>query len=285
LAPTAIAVSLGIVIGAVGALAFSASQLSSRPRPVETTAADATTLGDPGEADQGYLALGSLQASKFLPPPPAAGSPEDNADRQIFTATRRFKDTARWRLAQNDADQGLAPTLKDFSCAVGANLSPGSAPVTSRMIARFMNDQTVLVEPAKMLFKRERPFQHMAGDICIQKTQELINSPDYPSGHGAWGWGVALLLSEAVPERAEAILTRGRAFGDSRIVCGVHNASSVEASRLLGAVMAAQANATAAFQHDLGAARFELAALTASNQKPDNAACANEAALLATPID
>jgi acid phosphatase (class A) len=288
--PTAVAGGLGLLLGVLGALAYSASQAPSRPRTMDTNspAGAAALTSDPSDSsnvDTGYLALGGLQAAKLLPPPPAEGSPRDAADRQIFVATRRLKETPRWRLAQNDADQGLAATLKDFSCAVGVNLSPGSAPVTSRVIERFMNDQTAQIEPAKQLFRRQRPFEYMPGDICVPKTPELLHSPDYPSGHATWGWGVALILSEAMPSRAEAILNRGRAFGDSRIVCGVHNASSVEASRILAAAMAAQLDTSPIFQRDLGAARFELNALSGSHQTPDPAACASEAALIATPVD
>jgi membrane-associated phospholipid phosphatase len=38
-----------------------------------------------------------------------------------------------------------------------------------------------------------------------------------------------LILAELVPEAASDVLARARAFGQSRIVCGVHNASAVEA--------------------------------------------------------
>ena len=43
------------------------------------------------------------------------------------------------------------------------------------------------------------------------------------------GWAWALILSELAPDRADAILARGLAYGESRAVCGVHYASDVEA--------------------------------------------------------
>ena len=39
-----------------------------------------------------------------------------------------------------------------------------------------------------------------------------------PCGHTAIGWAWALTLSEISPERADSILARGRAFGESRVI-------------------------------------------------------------------
>jgi acid phosphatase (class A) len=33
---------------------------------------------------------------------------------------------------------------------------------------------------------------------------------------------MGLILAELAPERATPILNRGRAYGESRVVCGVH---------------------------------------------------------------
>ncbi len=49
-----------------------------------------------------------------------------------------------------------------------------------------------------------------------------------------------MVLAQIAPGRTVPILERGRAIGDSRVVCGVHNASAVEGARMLvGATMAA----------------------------------------------
>ena len=42
----------------------------------------------------------------------------------------------------------------------------------------------------------------------------------------------------------------GREIGDSRVICGVHYQSDVEAGRMLGAAMVSREHASAAFRTD-----------------------------------
>jgi acid phosphatase (class A) len=89
------------------------------------------------------------------------------------------------------------------------------------------------------------------------------------------------------PENGNALIARGRAIGDSRVVCGVHNASAVEAARLLTSSTMALVTATPEYQADLAAARAELAALrNGQYAKPEPKRCEEEeeeAALVKIP--
>jgi acid phosphatase (class A) len=73
-----------------------------------------------------------------------------------------------------------------------------------------------------------------------------------------WTAPQALILAELRPEHASAILVRGREFGDSRAICGVHYMSDVEAGRLYAAAVVARLHADPQFQADLAASRVEL---------------------------
>ena len=64
----------------------------------------------------------------------------------------------------------------------------------------------------------------------------------------AVGWGWALVLTELVPARADAILQRGREFGYSRVVCNVHWQSDVEAGRTMAAATVARLHADPALR-------------------------------------
>jgi acid phosphatase (class A) len=232
---------------------------------------------------EGYLAPGAVQALQILPPPPVAGSARGDSDKQVFLATRKLENTPRWEQARADSDQSVAATLKDFSCALGADLGPASAPATQALLDRFAKDQAPVVETAKGGFRQPRPFLGAPGALCIPRSDELVRSPDYPSGHATWGWAVALILAEAAPERGGAVLARGRAYGESRVICGAHSVSAVEAGRMVGASLVSAVHASPTFRGDLESARMELASLRRSGHAPDPAMCARESALLAKP--
>ena len=110
----------------------------------------------------------------------------------------------------------------------------------------------------------------------------LRNDGSYPSGHSAIGWGWALLLTEIIPDRTDAILARGRAFGHSRVICNVHWQSDIDAGKLIAAATVARLHADPAFRADLEAARSEVAAARSAGSAPPGD-CAAEAASLAMP--
>jgi acid phosphatase (class A) len=93
-----------------------------------------------------------------------------------------------------------------------------------------------------------------------------------------------MLLGELDPDRAAAIIARGRAFGQSRVVCGLHYQSDVDAARLGATVLVAALHGDPEFEADLDAARGEMAALRANDDRePPAAACKSEEELLGTP--
>ena len=108
----------------------------------------------------------------------------------------------------------------------------------------------------------------------------LRNDGSYPSGHSAIGWAWALILAEAAPDRADAILARGRSFSQSRIVCNVHWLSDTEEGRMMGSAVVAKLHDNATFRADLDAARGEIAAARAAGHTPSRD-CAQEASQLA----
>jgi hypothetical protein len=83
-----------------------------------------------------------------------------------------------------------------------------------------------------------------------------------------YGWAWALILSEIAPEQADAILARGRAFGQSRVICNVHWQSDVIEGRFLGAATVAILHADFVFRADLESAKAELATARGKGLKP-----------------
>jgi acid phosphatase (class A) len=148
------------------------------------------------------------------------------------------------------------------------------------LLRRTLTDVGQATYRAKDHYRRQRPF--MAGNdaICTPKDEATLRKDgSYPSGHASVGWGWALVLAEVAPERVDALVQRGYAFGQSRVVCGVHWQSDVNAGRLVGSAVVAQLHANAEFEAQLVEARKEVAAESAAGVKPA-VDCATEAAAL-----
>ena len=76
----------------------------------------------------------------------------------------------------------------------------------------------------KMFYQRPRPYQiAWLGKIEILplgSTSAL--SPAYPSGHGAQSRLIALILSEAYPDKKEFLMKICDFVADSRVAMGLH---------------------------------------------------------------
>jgi len=255
---------------------------------IAAAAALAIPVAAQSERPSGYLAPGEFDVTAVLEPAPRPGDPRYEADRDIFRDTRKLVGTPRYQLAQSDAALGPASLLRTFSCAAGIALTPENAPRLLTVLRRATADAGGQIGQAKDLYERERPYVIDRGPTC-QPPEELLDhrtnraSYDYPSGHTTVGWTWALVLASVMPDRAQGILQRGRAYGESRYICGVHNHSAVEAGLLAATSTMAVVQTKKAFQADLKAARSEIARLR-KRGAPAPAACPAENALIAQPV-
>jgi len=259
-----------ILAAGAAVLTMGAAQPARAPSPAKPPMA-------PVGAASGYLGERAPDTYAILPPSPTPGDPRDVTDRAIFRATRGLEGSPRWTQAQNDANQ--AGIVKDLACAIGVELTPQNAPRTLALLLKAAPDVSRATNHPKGIYKRPRPYLRDEGPICVEKTPGLAASPDYPSGHNTWAWTVGLIMAELVPDRATPILVRARAFGENRLICGVHSLSAVEMGQLNGSIVVAGLHGNPQFRADMDAARAEIAAARAAGPAPDPAFCAQEAAL------
>ena len=237
----------------------------------------------------GYLAKEqTVDAYLVLPPPPTPGSrePAELVDRRAFLATQAMKGSARWALAERDADESPAAVLADFDCVFGMDLSPATAPALLHMLTRVRSDASTQTTRVKTSFQHWRPFVSYGGSICTgPDTDTIAHSWSYPSGHTTLGWAYGLILAELAPDLATPILARARAYGESRVVCGVHTVSDATQGQVNGSMLVARLHADAAFKADLEASRIELAAVRgrAGSVPPARACAVEREAMARTP--
>ena len=230
---------------------------------------------------KGYLDRTLLPDSLALLPRPAAeGSAEQAADLAVHRATRALRGSPRWGLAAVDNNLKFPAAGNTFACTLGLAITAEATPHLTMLLRRSLLDAGLATYGAKDHYKRQRPFAVLQESTCAPQDEAMLSKDGaYPSGHAAVGWAWALVLAELAPDRADALLQRGHAFGQSRVVCGVHWQSDVDAGRLMGAAAMARLHADPVFQAQAGLARAEIAQARARAQKSP-LACAAEAQAL-----
>ncbi len=219
---------------------------------------DPSLSGPTPSALKGYLASDALDGQTVIGPPPAPDSPRGLADRTIYLESRKMAGSPRWALATRDNDLWNGGALERYACALGRPIDSKTLPKTYHLLRRIELDARTVGTPPKQHFNRTRP---LIGDdlpICIRREDWMRTNASYPSGHAMTGWAWGLVLGELAPARASGLMAAGREIGDSRVICGVHYQSDVEAGRMLGAAMVSAEHADAAFRADFAAAKAEL---------------------------
>lgn len=263
----------------LAALAGCAAVPAPAPAPATKVEASVVTKA------VGYLAADAVPDSLALvPAPPQAGSAGFALDEQVSREARALRGSPRWAQAHRDAELAFPEGANQFSCAIGLDVDATKTPALYRLLERSRIDASAATRAAKHHYQRARPFMLNGEPTCTPEDEDgLRKNGSYPSGHTAIGWAWALILSEIVPERADAIQARGRNYGESRLVCNVHWQSDILEGRFMGAAAVAKLHDNAGFKSDLLAARKEIAAARVAGAASSRDCAAEEAVLKIRP--
>ena len=216
-----------------------------------------------------------VDGTRFLPPFPAKGTPAEIADVAAYREALKAENTPRWKQAAADDPVGLKSGLTQFQCALGATLTKDNAPTLMTLLGKSQFDAHWAIEKSKAHFKRARPFaEDPKAPLCLPIPPEARAkaSTAYPSGHSTLGMTWGLILAELAPQRAPEVMSRVRDYSHSRLVCGLHFPSDLEAGHMLGSAVVARLHGEPAFRADMDKARAEVAAAMAATKAPP-AAC------------
>jgi len=208
---------------------------------------------------EGYLRAEELPDSlALLPSPPQEGSAAFARDEEVSRASLKLRGSPRWDQAVTDANLAFPAATDAFSDALGFEVTEKDTPHLYALLRRALTDAGLSTYAAKDHYKRRRPFMLNNQPIGTPDEEEgLREDGSYPSGHTAIGWAWALILCEIVPDRTDAILARGREFGQSRVICNVHWQSDVDSGRMMGSATVARLHADDVFLTDLANAKAE----------------------------
>ena len=251
------------------------------------------------QVTKGYLSKTELPNSQTLVPlPPSANSTSFQHDLAINKQALALQNSPRWKQAALDANLLFPKAAQIFSCAADVDISQQNTPTLYKLLQKSLVDVGLSPHAAKVHYQRKRPFMENGQQIChltpeeqkaagilYQETQaDLAKDGSYPSGHSAAGWGWALIMSEVVPQRQDAILLRGRTFAESRVICNVHWQSDIVQGKVMGAATVAALHSNNQFMKDLATAKKEVAQAQRLGKKPNATACQREAQNLSTTL-
>lgn len=200
---------------------------------------------------------------ELLPGPPDAASIAFLYDQARYNWGKSLRNTPRGEQAFQDARVDGQHLPDSFSEAFGININPQDTPEIYKLIVGMREDAGDLAtRAAKDHYNRTRPYSFYGEDTCNPEQQaELSTNGSYPSGHTSIGWATALVLSELNPDRIDEILQRGYQMGESRVICGYHFQSDVDAGRITGSGIVARLHADPGFNEQLAKAKKEFANL------------------------
>ena len=214
-------------------------------------------LGISASAQAGLLDPAAVEASRFVPPPPADGSADTKAEFAELRAIATRSSPDELAAAARDA-KDEKPDL--FNGTLGFDIS--ALPETNKLLMMVVEEEGADVKAAKKYFHRVRPY---SADSTI-KTCEPVKpgkaANSYPSGHASLAFSTGVVLASLLPAKAQAIMARASEYAEHRLVCGVHFRSDIVAGQQYGTIIALKLMDNRAFRAQMAKARTELAAHT-----------------------
>ena len=189
-----------------------------------------------------YLAPGTVDLTQLLAPPPDLDSALEKYDEKKIGEALAQRTNADLVEVATDKHRSIFV----FSSVLGKGFNEQRLPLAAALFRHAGADTETLIDQAKAHFARPRP----------PGARQTHGS--YPSGHAAFAACAAVLLSQMVPEKRDALFARASIFAESRIVAGVHYPSDVEAGWISGTVIAAALMRQPRFESDFAAATAEV---------------------------
>ena len=208
----------------------------------------ALALATPAAAQQRpyliWLDAAKIDVAKVMGLPPAQNSPEHRAEFEKVLEISAARTPEREKQAIADQYQ----TLNAFLNGMDHAYVDGTHRETRLLMREAQIELAILMKSVNRLTNRIRPFA-MWNKVRIKPCPGgRPTGTSFPSAHAATAALYATLLSDAVPELADKFEERVKSYDESRLVCGFHYPTDLEAGDKIGRVVAKALLAEKAFK-------------------------------------
>ncbi len=179
----------------------------------------------------------------------------------MYEQGRLLRNTERGKLAAEDANLSAGGVANAFSSAFGSPITEKDAPQLHKLLTNMIEDAG-----------DRRPAARKRNTCAFARLRSMASPPAIPPNRTSWRKtaltrpGIPLsagpppsVLAEINPQRQNEILKRGYELGESRVICGYHWQSDVDAARIVGSAVVATLHTNPAFQQQLQKAKDEFA--------------------------
>jgi len=187
--------------------------------------------------------------------PPERDSPATRRELDELLELQKSRTAAEVAAAQADRKTDIQRFYGALGFPVGAH---PDLPLLRALAEDVEDDTRPYVRAAKEKFRRLRPYEiEPRMEPCIDHVRGDLS---YPSGHASFGYVMAYLLRDMVPERESQLMARADDFARQRMVCGVHFRSDIEAGRQGAQWLAQEFRASETYRAAAQRAKTELRA-------------------------
>ena len=208
-------------------------------------------------------------ALKILDPPAMGDSYFYYGDVAPYWRAMDERDTERGAQAIMDSNLNDLVFINGFAQCTGTEITSNTTPCISALIK---SSKHYIEQQAKAMggdWYRPHPYVQLSHATMLP-DQEAIHSNEssYPSLQAMVGWGIALLLTEVMPDCQEEILKHGYEMGWSSVITGYNYPTDVQAGRVMAACLVAKMHNETKYSSMLRSARQEYANLGTKNTQP-----------------
>jgi len=202
--------------------------------------------------DFNFVSRTQVDLPILLAPAPSNSSAQTQSEIAEIIQIQKMRSPLEEATAVSDNELSVFRLASDV---LGPRFKPENLPLTAKFFQRLKSDLGQIVHAGKDCWNRPRPY---ALSPEIKSCFGVVPEGSYPSGHSTFGFMSAVVLSGMVPEKKAEIFDRAAQYGRSRMVCGVHYHSDIDAGRIAGTAAAAFAMQDPDFRKEFEGAKKEI---------------------------
>lgn len=174
-------------------------------------------------------------ASTFLPGPAnGSHSAKFKNDSAQYEWGKSVRETSLGNQAREDMSWELDSYAKTFSDIIGIEISEKNTPSIHFLLSYGYTYAKRSIEASQASRSSKRPYAYYKeASLISDRDDEFRETSSYPSAQATYGWTLGMLLTEACPDKQDAILKRAYDLGTSSVIAGYNWHSDTEIGREL----------------------------------------------------